>query len=332
MATEVSSGIIYSPEERNHDVCNTSGESNESNITNSSVSGEDSDSRASPDLHQVPPLSPEKQEDLGPDHEYEKPPYSYIALISMALLKSADGKLLLGDIYQYLSDKFPYYKYSADKAWRNSIRHNLSINECFIKAGRADNGKGNYWAIHSACKEDFSKGDYRRRHARRRARKNNINVSQLPLNYRYNLGYVPMTPVAASAGSMGMTPYAMTSHYHPYAYQMSYQNTTSTPDRQQGGPISTPSPTGQTFSPPMTSFSPLGGAYSQPTAAAATLSASCAYPSYLGMPNSSDYLLPGSSVGSTPSTSPSLLGSQAQLQGLSLRDMPALRDALSGLI
>ena len=28
---------------------------------------------------------------------------------------------------------------------------------------------GNYWAIHPACVESFSRGDYRRRHARRRA-------------------------------------------------------------------------------------------------------------------------------------------------------------------
>jgi hypothetical protein len=28
------------------------------------------------------------------------------------------------------------------------VRHNLSLNECFIKAGRCESGKGNYWAIH----------------------------------------------------------------------------------------------------------------------------------------------------------------------------------------
>ena len=124
-----------------------------------------------------------------------KPEHSYIALISMSILASIEKKLVLSDIYQYIMDNFQYYN-NQERAWRNSIRHNLSLNECFIKAGRAENGKGNYWAIHPACIEDFSKGDYRRRHARRRARGgpySDINVSSLPYNYRCNLGYVPMS-------------------------------------------------------------------------------------------------------------------------------------------
>ena len=100
-----------------------------------------------------------------------KPSHSYIALIAMAILSKPSKKVLLGDIYSYISEKFPYYR-SKDKSWRNSIRHNLSLNECFIKAGRSENGKGNYWAIHPANLEDFANGDFRRRRARRRVRKN----------------------------------------------------------------------------------------------------------------------------------------------------------------
>jgi hypothetical protein len=99
-----------------------------------------------------------------------KPSHSYIALIAMAILSKASKKVLLGDIYSYISENFPYYR-SKDKSWRNSIRHNLSLNECFIKAGRSENGKGNYWAIHPANLEDFANGDFRRRRARRRVRK-----------------------------------------------------------------------------------------------------------------------------------------------------------------
>ena len=55
--------------------------------------------------------------------------------------------------------------------WRNSIRHNLSLNDCFIKSGRSANGKGHYWAIHPANLDDFQKGDFRRRRAQRRVRK-----------------------------------------------------------------------------------------------------------------------------------------------------------------
>ena len=48
--------------------------------------------------------------------------------------------MVLSDIYQYIMENFCYYD-NQDRAWRNSVRHNLSLNECFIKAGRAENGK-----------------------------------------------------------------------------------------------------------------------------------------------------------------------------------------------
>lgn len=58
-----------------------------------------------------------------------------------------------------------------DKNWRNSVRHNLSLNDCFVKAGRSDNGKGHFWAIHPTNYRDFSNGDYQCRRARRRVRR-----------------------------------------------------------------------------------------------------------------------------------------------------------------
>lgn len=99
-----------------------------------------------------------------------KPTQSYIALIAMAILSSSERKMVLSDIYKYIIENYPFYK-TQDKSWRNSIRHNLSLNECFMKAGRSENGKGNYWAIHPSNVEDFSKGDYRRRRARRKTKR-----------------------------------------------------------------------------------------------------------------------------------------------------------------
>ncbi|KAH3830194.1 hypothetical protein DPMN_103433 [Dreissena polymorpha] len=60
----------------------------------------------------------------------------------MAILSVPERKMLLCDIYQYIMDTFEYYN-NEEKPWRNSIRHNLSLNECFIKAGRSDNGTRN---------------------------------------------------------------------------------------------------------------------------------------------------------------------------------------------
>lgn len=102
--------------------------------------------------------------------EEPKPQHSYIGLIGMAILSAPDKKLVLSDIYQYILDNYAYFR-TRGPGWRNSIRHNLSLNDCFIKAGRSANGKGHYWAIHPANIEDFKKGDFRRRKAQRRVRK-----------------------------------------------------------------------------------------------------------------------------------------------------------------
>lgn len=102
--------------------------------------------------------------------EEQKPSHSYIGLIAMAILNSRDCKLVLSDIYQWILDNYSYFR-SRGPGWRNSIRHNLSLNDCFVKSGRSANGKGHYWTIHPANLEDFQKGDFRRRRAQRKARK-----------------------------------------------------------------------------------------------------------------------------------------------------------------
>lgn len=111
---------------------------------------------------------------LHPHHqripEEPKPQHSYIGLIAMAILSSPDKKLVLSDIYQHILDHYPYFR-TRGPGWRNSIRHNLSLNDCFVKSGRSANGKGHYWAIHPANLEDFRRGDFRRRKAQRKVRR-----------------------------------------------------------------------------------------------------------------------------------------------------------------
>ena len=106
-------GLCSSPMENEGDLQ----KENDANLTNSGIYG-------IPHPPHVP-YNPQK-------HVNSKPPYSFSCLIFMAVEDSPEKKLPVKDIYNWILTHFPYFQ-NAPTGWKNSVRHNLSLNKCFKK-------------------------------------------------------------------------------------------------------------------------------------------------------------------------------------------------------
>ncbi|XP_046572331.1 forkhead box protein B1-like [Haliotis rubra] len=239
------------------------------------------------DVHidDVPGTSTQTQQDR--QFSNKKPPYSYVALITMAVESSTTGMMTLNDIYNYIIKRFPYYQ-DNQRRWQNSIRHNLSLNDCFVKVPRPPGkpGKGNLWALHPSCGDMFGNGSFLRRAKRfksgHKQRQDDALIERFTAYgklglYRGQSPYPGFNPLSLSPLPQGLAQtHPSTSRTDPSTWTMGspslyspssgYYNASSINSSLTGSPLSSTPPGHQTaYMPQMPSVQsrnpPLPGTY-----------------------------------------------------------------------
>ncbi|KAF1384860.1 hypothetical protein PFLUV_G00124570 [Perca fluviatilis] len=76
---------------------------------------------------------------------------SYADLISQAIENSPEKRLTLAQIYEWMVKTVPYFRDKGDSnssaGWKNSIRHNLSLHNKFLRVHNESTGKSSWWML-----------------------------------------------------------------------------------------------------------------------------------------------------------------------------------------
>ncbi|XP_006891370.1 PREDICTED: forkhead box protein M1 isoform X2 [Elephantulus edwardii] len=140
-----------------------------------------------------PPASTSWQDSMS-----ERPPYSYMAMIQFAINSTERKRMTLKDIYTWIEDHFPYFKHIAKPGWKNSIRHNLSLHDMFVRETSA-NGKVSFWTIHPSANRYLTLDQVFKQHQKRPNPDLSRNVTiktELPLGARRKMK--PLLPRVSS--------------------------------------------------------------------------------------------------------------------------------------
>ncbi|XP_044770902.1 forkhead box protein M1 isoform X4 [Neomonachus schauinslandi] len=132
------------------------------------------------------------------DSVSERPPYSYMAMIQFAINSTERKRMTLKDIYTWIEDHFPYFKHIAKPGWKNSIRHNLSLHDMFVRETSA-NGKVSFWTIHPSANRYLTLDQVFKQQQKRpnpELRRNVTIKTELPLGARRKMK--PLLPRVSS--------------------------------------------------------------------------------------------------------------------------------------
>ncbi|XP_011177774.1 forkhead box protein O isoform X3 [Zeugodacus cucurbitae] len=81
---------------------------------------------------------------------------SYADLITHAIGSATDKRLTLSQIYEWMVQNVPYFKDKGDSnssaGWKNSIRHNLSLHNRFMRVQNEGTGKSSWWMLNPDAK------------------------------------------------------------------------------------------------------------------------------------------------------------------------------------